>query len=1075
MESIQHRNKARIWPRPEIVPVPEGRDEYVVDLNGNWKFTDVPGPDDWENGRDCAGWDEVPVPGDLVALGYDVRSDREMVYRRQVTLPEYGEGKRILLKINRAGEYCKIWVDGRFIREHRGGYTAFDCDLSGVLQPGKPSWITVLCMETSDCLAGWVRPSGSPAHAGMMGDVQLLVLPEDYLARLQYETDLDEQHCNATLKVTAAIAFHKADHAVVRLKLLDPSGSPVPLETAVIPLDRDVAENTIEIPVKAPLKWDAEHPWLYTLTAEVEADGGPVLSYRRRVGFRKLVKKGNALYVNGNLTKLRGIARYSHDPVNGKVFTDEQIETELRLVKDANINFIRLSVYPEKEKYMELCDVLGIYLQVCTPVTFQQERYDSLGFPVYRHTCGKPAYLAAFMEQFAEMIELFRSHPSILLWEFANESDWGVNLKTEIDYARQEDPGRLTSGSWGNEYADLFCYHYPQYNEVYTNAALYDEYIHIATHAMGTLRRDPAIRNAWGLSLNKGWDTLYDADGVVGTAIFALGDFVLLHGDGRISAAEYGQWGILDPWLRKKPEWWLTKKGYSPVKIHEGPLAHPGPGRPLEVPVRNRFNSTDFKELKFYWDVNQESGCIEGYGLAPREKGALIIPVKELKSGDVVHLSACDAYGRFIDAVALKIRKDDPETGSLEVDDPKTGDPERGSPKAGASETDDPAHRDVTCGNRPLYVPVPSVKEDGESVTVYGNDYSVVFSRATGLIVRGDFKGSTLLKGGPYLNFNGLYYKATAWPRDNTGDFTLDCAGWALEAMSTETGSEEVRVHISGSYPSGTHLDRDGNSYGYGAVKVRFTVGIDGSGLITTKYTVDTPPQYLCCEAGVSYVLTERIDRLAWDRDALYSVYPDDHIGRPAGIACRNRGCGTEKYREKPQWSWALDEKEYVLNGAGDPGGRGTRDFRSSREKIRFLSAVASGSENRVRVESDGKSLSVRAEVLFPKEQRTFDAAVPQPDEQGLPGPVKLNMNHVLYYELGSGSLPGHIGDRAWGNYTYPEVHLQPGYTREVRMRMTDRDERVETGRVGREGSPATHKNEMPVADRVETGRCRNE
>ena len=49
-------------------------------------------------------------------------------------------------------------------------------------------------------------------------------------------------------------------------------------------------------------------------------------------------------------------------------------------------------------------------------------------------------------------------------------------------------------------------------------------------------------------------------------------------------------------------------------------------------------------------------------------------------------------------------------------------------------------------------------------------------------------------------------------------------------------------------------------------------------------------------------------------------------------------------------------------------------------------------------------------------------------------------MNNILYYELGGGSLPGHIGDRAWGNYTYPETYLQPKYTNCVRMRMTDDD-----------------------------------
>lgn len=158
-----------------------------------------------------------------------------------------------------------------------------------------------------------------------------------------------------------------------------------------------------------------------------------------------------------------------------------------------------------------------------------------MGFPVVRHSCDKPKYRERYLTQFAYMVESFRNHPSIIFWEFANESDWGSNLEAEVDYARRFDPGRLTTGTWKNSYADISAYHYPLYNEINSDCAVYDEYIHISTHALGTLQRDPGIRNAWGLSVKKGWDALYEAKGVVGTGIFALGDFVMMLPDGRIA------------------------------------------------------------------------------------------------------------------------------------------------------------------------------------------------------------------------------------------------------------------------------------------------------------------------------------------------------------------------------------------------------------------------------------------------------------------------------------------------------------------------------------------------------------
>ena len=191
-------------------------------------------------------------------------------------------------------------------------------------------------------------------------------------------------------------------------------------------------------------------------------------------------------------------------------------------------------------------------------------------------------------------------------------------------------------------------------------------------------------------------------------------------------------------------------------------------------------------------------------------------------------------------------------------------------------------------------------------------------------------------------------------------------------------------------------------------VTVEFEIRIDGRGLITTGYTIHDQPKGIS-EVGVAYTLPSSIDRLTWDRKALWSAYPSDHIGRPHGTATREAGAPAETYRNEPKGPWSQDSKDFFLYGPDDPGGRGTNDFRSLKENIWHASCVLAGTGLRVRAESDGTA-AVRAEVL--------------PE-----GKVRFNINNLWGYP-----------DLEWGNYTQA-VTLPRGYKNSVRTRFTDTTE----------------------------------
>lgn len=997
--SARVKSKGTDWPRPAWTPIPE-KDSHIESfqhiLSDGWKFCDKPGENYWLNEVNADTWDDVPVPGELMALGYDIRRDCEYVYKRKISIPAEWENRSIILKFGMVYEYAKVWINGRFIREHEGSFTSFECDITELVKAGEDACLTVMCMHRHDALIDWPSAPGdnqASGYAGLIDDVILFSLPKMHLSRFIYDTYLDDAYTNAVIKISAVRTGENEDISL-SLGLLDQYGNNIFPDNTVLKLEAARTEYILEMPVAMPLKWDTENPNLYQLRAELTGKNGHKLVYCVDVGFRKVERIGNNLYVNGIKTKLRGAALYGHDPILGKVFSREKLEKIVKAAKWANINYFRSSAYPERAYLYKLCDKYGIYVQECAAGNFQRGTWDSQNDEKIRPTSNMPAYTARYMNQFAEMIERDRNHPSVIIWEYGNESDWGINFQAELDYLEKEEPSRLTAGTWDNAHTTLASYHYPEYDEIIPNAAIYDEYAHVPTHDMETLRRDPGMRNAWGMSIKKGWDALYDADGVIGSAIFAMGDYYIQRPGGDVYAASFGQWGLIDAWCREKPELWLTKKSYSPVKLPDKKINLPLPGTPMAIWVKNRYNNTSLNEIRFSWRVGEERGEFAGPDVAPGHSGAITFPLRDWKNGEHLFIAAYEKNGFLVDEYDLLVGEE---------------------PRSRAYSKDAKS--------------VPELSQNEREIVVSGKDFRISFSKETGLITEGIYHDEKLIESGPFLNLYGAYYKASVFQNDRKGVFGIKASGWECSSIVGTMEGDSAIVEISGTYPGGSHLDMWQFEYGYAPITVRFKLCINGDGLVITQYQIDNPPKEYILETGVSYILSDSIDRLTWEKEAVFSAYPQDHIGRPKGIANRYRGYGKDVYRQEPEWPWSQDETNYALYGGQDSGNHGTNDFLATRENIYFASAVLSEKKERVRVEADGKSVSVR---LCPSKDEDKDFA------QG----IKLTMNTELYYDLGNGSSAiVKSGDGYMGNYTYPEIHLEDGYTASVQMRFTDTDE----------------------------------
>jgi beta-galactosidase len=124
----------------------------------------------------------------------------------------------------------------------------------------------------------------------------------------------------------------------------------------------DVEKITGGVQVKAPLLWTQETPNVYEAMVELVQNGKPLEARRVDIGFRKVEIHDRQYFINGRSIKIKGINRHEWDPETGFTLTEQRMEQDLRLIKQANFNFVRTSHYTDDPRWYELCNRWGMFL-----------------------------------------------------------------------------------------------------------------------------------------------------------------------------------------------------------------------------------------------------------------------------------------------------------------------------------------------------------------------------------------------------------------------------------------------------------------------------------------------------------------------------------------------------------------------------------------------------------------------------------------------------------------------------------------------------------------------------------------
>ncbi|MFC8130999.1 glycoside hydrolase family 2 TIM barrel-domain containing protein [Streptomyces sp. NPDC057302] len=429
-------------------------DAVSLSLNGSWRFRLSPYADAADesfasDGHDAGAWDTVAVPGHWVLQGHGAPLYTNVVYPFPVDPPRVptenptGDHLRTFdlpadwpatgggtLRFDGVESCARVWLNGTELGEFKGSRLPHEFTVGHLLKPSG----NVLAVRVHQWSSGsYLEDQDQWWLPGIFRDVTLLHRPDgcalDFFTHASYD--------------------HRAGSGTLRVD------SDVDGRVTVPELGIDVATgDSVTVAVEP---WTAETPRLYDGVLATAGERVPL-----RIGFRTVTVEDGVIKVNGRRILFRGVNRHEFHPETGRALDLATMRTDVRLMKQHNINAVRTSHYPPHPAFLDLCDELGLWvIDECDLETHGFTEQAWRGNPV-----DDDRWTPALLDRAARMVERDKNHASVIIWSLGNECGTGRGLTAMARWIRSRDAGRLIHYE-----GDASCADTDMYSRMYADHA----------------------------------------------------------------------------------------------------------------------------------------------------------------------------------------------------------------------------------------------------------------------------------------------------------------------------------------------------------------------------------------------------------------------------------------------------------------------------------------------------------------------------------------------------------------------------------------------------------------------------
>lgn len=674
------------------------------------------------SGRNSGEWSKIKVPSCWETQGFGTYyygweepkdSDETGYYRYRFTADKSWTGSDVRLVFEGSMTDTEVRINGRNAGDiHSGGFYRFGYDVTGLLAYGKENTLEVKVRKcpSDTSVYSAERQTDFWLFGGIYRPVYLEISPADHIESLAVDARAD-----GSLAVRPYVAGGKKSSVSVHVETL--SGERVSETIAGNPGD------TLRMRVSGITPWSHETPVLYRLVAELKSGDMIVHRTEEKIGFRTFeFRPADGFYLNGQRVIFKGVNRHCFWPESGRTLSREISLADALLIKEMNMNSVRMSHYPPDKEFLEICDSVG--LLVIDELCGWQKKYDT---PVASRLVRS-------------VVERDRNHPSVIMWANGNEGGW--NRDVDGDYEKYDLQHRFVIHPW-ERFAGTDTKHYPDYNYV-VNSTLYDSDIYFPTEFMHSI-----FDGGGGASLADFWDMMMKHRAPAGGFIWALIDEGLVRADMNDSIdcrRDLAPDGILGSRREKEGSFYAVREIWSPVRVSGFAVASDSAVR---FRVENDYMFTNLADCRFTYSLEDISLDSDGH-FAQR---------KVLENQFAV--TDCAPGERRVVDLKLPVSLNGHDLLKIRVTDPN-------------------GHEVITFSHplsrenlqqrlKTAFKPAPvEIAEDGSRITVTQGGNSYIFSKADGRLESVSRPCGTLSLGGyPAVATSENRFKDIAYYRDD--------------------------------------------------------------------------------------------------------------------------------------------------------------------------------------------------------------------------------------------------------------------------------------------------------------------
>jgi len=607
----------------------------IVSLDGQWLFHWSRNPEErpadfYREDYDVSGWDKITVPGNWQTQGFGTPIYTNINYPFQRNRPSVTSeppkdwtayenrnpvgsyvtffevtkemlSHHLILHFGGVHSAFYVWINRQKVGYSQNSMSPAEFDITPYVRNGH-NRLAVEVYRWSD--GSYLEDQDMWRLSGIFRSVQLWVRPLVHIADYQVtavpNTDFSQANVTADI-VICNTSRQKAKNLFVAFEI---NG-----RRTVKPFITLAAGDTTHVQLKYlinnPRLWSAEKPNLYPFSIELGDKKGDIVEhFDYHLGVKRVECMGEVFKINGKNVKLRGVNRHDHHPLTGRYVDNATYEQDLRLMKQANINFLRTSHYPDREYLYELCDRWGMYVM-------DEANQESHGYGYANHEMGEDtAWEKAHVDRAESLVKRDFNHPCVILWSLGNEGGIGPNIQAMYDMVCRLDSTRLPFYDCHPRYSALHDFGYPTPDVLKAEAEKETEKPLIAreyAHAMG---------NSMG-NFQEYWDVIYADSSIAGAAVWDWVDqglykkengktFFAFGGDfgDKPNDGPFNINGLITPDRKPHPHYYEVQHVYQPLTfVHEGD----------SIRIINRDQFTALDEYDYYYELSR-NGEIAGGG-----------------------------------------------------------------------------------------------------------------------------------------------------------------------------------------------------------------------------------------------------------------------------------------------------------------------------------------------------------------------------------------------------------------------------------------------------------------------------